>query len=578
MVPRLKILSNVVERLTRLQSSATGRLYGVMCDNTLIILSFSLNVPECSLANYDMLQLNMPVEIDLCGVLLVDQCEEAIVDAFKDIDVTDNPLLLEYSLGTTDLRPFFYIHQKLEPADSFQIISEETIWEQFKYVRLVAGLPIITQKGNILEIIQESRKNIASGKAGFIFPGSNVHLLSSDGDTSPVLSDELRYASNSSENSGNGKDSSKRTSAVVDVIQVDLMLKACKDKVGEGDAQYAPVIQHVKRAFECQQFNLKIDALALVNRDADAAHLYAILVESICRNLKLIERSFETQIDEDNDCIKLPEPLHFRPSSLGHFLTLAYPVGTDEEELREYRESLHKVLDLDMTRPFIRRGNAVRFSTDAGKNDPLVNPHEAISTASMSDGKLSIVDGLYSYHHYMQDEFDDNGWGCAYRSLQTIVSWYRFQGYTDRPIPTHRMIQKCLVDIGDKPSSFIGSRQWIGSTEVGFVLESMFGISVKVLCASSGEEMPMFASELHRHFQTQGTPVMIGGGVLAHTILGIYKESLTDVKFLILDPHYTGSDNLNTIINKGWCSWKTKDFWKKDAFYNMCLPQRPVCT
>lgn len=41
------------------------------------------------------------------------------------------------------------------------------------------------------------------------------------------------------------------------------------------------------------------------------------------------------------------------------------------------------------------------------------------------DCQISLVNGLYAYHHYMQNEFDDSGWGCAYRSLQTIVSWYR---------------------------------------------------------------------------------------------------------------------------------------------------------
>lgn len=71
---------------------------------------------------------------------------------------------------------------------------------------------------------------------------------------------------------------------------------------------------------------------------------------------------------------------------------------------------------------------------------------------------------------------------------------------------------------------------------------------------------------------------VIGGGVLAHTILGInYNESSGEVKFLILDPHYTGSEKINTVINKGWCGWKSKDFWRKDSFYNMCLPQRPIC-
>eukprot|EP00330_Aristerostoma_sp_ATCC50986_P008715 CAMPEP_0114575624 /NCGR_PEP_ID=MMETSP0125-20121206/480_1 /TAXON_ID=485358 ORGANISM="Aristerostoma sp., Strain ATCC 50986" /NCGR_SAMPLE_ID=MMETSP0125 /ASSEMBLY_ACC=CAM_ASM_000245 /LENGTH=46 /DNA_ID= /DNA_START= /DNA_END= /DNA_ORIENTATION= len=46
---------------------------------------------------------------------------------------------------------------------------------------------------------------------------------------------------------------------------------------------------------------------------------------------------------------------------------------------------------------------------------------------------------------------------------------------------------------------------------------------------------------------------MIGGGVLAYTLLGIdYNETTGDIKFLILDPHYTGSDNLKPIQDKGW--------------------------
>jgi hypothetical protein len=38
----------------------------------------------------------------------------------------------------------------------------------------------------------------------------------------------------------------------------------------------------------------------------------------------------------------------------------------------------------------------------------------------------------------MQDKFNDNGWGCAYRSLQTIVSWFRLQKYSSKPVPGHR--------------------------------------------------------------------------------------------------------------------------------------------
>lgn len=53
-----------------------------------------------------------------------------------------------------------------------------------------------------------------------------------------------------------------------------------------------------------------------------------------------------------------------------------------------------------------------------------------------------MVQGIYSYHHYMQDRMDDNGWGCAYRSLQTICSWFQQQGYVEQPVPSHKEIQQ----------------------------------------------------------------------------------------------------------------------------------------
>ena len=42
-----------------------------------------------------------------------------------------------------------------------------------------------------------------------------------------------------------------------------------------------------------------------------------------------------------------------------------------------------------------------------------------------------------------------------------------------------------------------------------------------------------------------------GGGVLAHTIIGVDFNELTgEVKFLILDPHYTGTEDIKTITGK----------------------------
>lgn len=188
---------------------------------------------------------------------------------------------------------------------------------------------------------------------------------------------------------------------------------------------------------------------------------------------------------------------------------------------------------------------------------------------------VAMVTGSYSYHHYMQDGFNDKDWGCAYRSLQTLWSWFFFQGYTGKTIPTHLEIQQALVDCGDKQKSFVGSKEWIGSFEVSAVLNQLLQIDCRIHQCPSGEEMVGAGQILLRHFQTQGTPVMIGGGVLAHTILGVdYNQDIGSIKFLILDPHYIGPEELRLVLGK-WCGWKSVTFWDKTASYNMCMPLKP---
>lgn len=83
---------------------------------------------------------------------------------------------------------------------------------------------------------------------------------------------------------------------------------------------------------------------------------------------------------------------------------------------------LHEQLGIPQNKPVFRRGNA--YSEKSGGR--LVNPHEAIALPpSKADFTVALVRGRYTYHHYMQDNFNDDGWGCAYRSMQTIFSWFR---------------------------------------------------------------------------------------------------------------------------------------------------------
>ena len=130
-----------------------------------------------------------------------------------------------------------------------------------------------------------------------------------------------------------------------------------------------------------------------------------------------------------------------------------------------------------------------------------------------------------------------------------------------------------MFKVGDKDKKIIGSKEWIGAFEVNLVLNELLGIDNQILYVSSGTELNSKGRELLYHFQHNGTPVMVGGGVYAYTILGIdYDKVKGSCKFLILDPHYIGEDDTKNIINKGWCNWKTIDIFKKENFYNLCLP------
>jgi hypothetical protein len=313
---------------------------------------------------------------------------------------------------------------------------------------------------------------------------------------------------------------------------------------------------------------------------------------------ELIKRALEQQLNAMLQVlIQLPEcsptALLFQPRGFAHPITIVYPLkqARNEDYLMRMRQAYHARLCLPLDRPMLRLessldlqkildGAAAPQAYDAGAgvgpHGHLLDVHTTIAESSKLSGTLHLVNGSYEYRHYMNDGFNDNGWGCAYRSMQTICSWLLIQNYTAKAVPSHREIQTCLVQLGDKPSSFVGSSQWIGAIEIQQCLAQFYNLSCRILNVRSGADLANHASELARHFDTEGTPVMIGGGVLAYTLLGIDWNSNTgDVRFLILDPHYTGADKLQSILAKGWCGWKGKELFKKDAFYNCCMPLRP---
>ena len=335
-----------------------------------------------------------------------------------------------------------------------------------------------------------------------------------------------------------------------------------------------PVLLSQKISGECISIKVSLDVLVTASFDTSMQKLLYMFRDGVYRQQYALGL-----LIKKNRCNITYESVHFCPMNSKIPMTLLLPAtdfkGNDlsEESYGTYRSTLHQRFLLPDDRPLLRKCLSM-FNNR--KTYHLINPHEGLSTPQIDGGKIALIEGKYSYHHYMQDSFDDNIWGCAYRSLQTLASWLWHQGYTDKAYPSHREIQEALVAMGDKEKSFIGSNGWIGSMEVSYCLDYLFGVTSKTLHVSTGAEMAYKGRELLKHFTEQGTPIMIGGGVLAHTIVGaIYNEQTGDIRYLILDPHFTGHDQLKTVQSKGWVGWKGPDFWNQTAHYNLCMPQRP---
>ncbi|CAH0721674.1 unnamed protein product, partial [Brenthis ino] len=580
MSPRLIISNYVIERLSKIDTNEiTGCLYGLMYDSTLLVVGMSLEFFENEKKPYRQLLLHLPAEIEICGVIKFSETltiESKPKEILQDVDITDNPLFIIIN-KKREIKAHFLVHDKFEETP-YEILQSDELWKQFIHVRLNTILPLTCEATipGVKNLLQNKRKKIASGQVSFNIDGTSVYLFGVASDVGVTGTSIDANVEELIDSIGPEQTKKKKFSAnKVEIVPVNLVLKATKDMLSDKLVKTAVKMMTTQRkpAF-CISMPLRVDTLAFIHRNTKLSELYTVLVEAACRSLKLLETVLLEQLGQegigDGAGLRLPETYHYLPPGLGHFITRVVPKGIPDESMEKERRLLHKQLSLPLDRPMFRRGNA--FLSGLAK---LVNPHEALPPQpAKPDTITAVVFGRYTYHHYMQDNFNDDGWGCAYRSMQTIFSWFRLQGYSTEEIPTHRDIQQCLVKIGDKQPSFLGSKQWIGSTEVMFCLETLLGVQSRIIFANTGSELSSYAPELVYHFQKHGSPIMIGGGVLAHTILGVeYNFVTNDTRYLILDPHYTGPDDINTIISKGWCGWKNSDFWNKTAHYNLCLPQ-----
>lgn len=223
------------------------------------------------------------------------------------------------------------------------------------------------------------------------------------------------------------------------------------------------------------------------------------------------------------------------------------------------------------------------------EGEQLTTAESLLPAGPQPRGAVTLVRGPLRYMHYGVDGHADHGWGCGYRTVQTIMSWLA-PDEEPHSIPEMRQLLA-------KQQSDPGARGWIGCQEAVILLDHPRGqamVTARVVLrhVRSGAEASGLLPELAAHFAAGGGPCMVGGGgdVYSKTVVGVAlpveggSSRRDEGALLIWDPHYSGgaSRTANThepsrreLWDGGWVAWRPlSDALRADSFYNVALPQR----
>ena len=214
----------------------------------------------------------------------------------------------------------------------------------------------------------------------------------------------------------------------------------------------------------------------------------------------------------------------------------------------------------------------------AADDPPLIDVRQLLPPDTPSGAHL--LRRPMRYYHYGLGH-SDHGWGCGYRTVQTILSWL-----SPEPAPPISALQGILK----RTHAYSGERGWIGVPDAVIILDDLHGCQAKIISLASGAEGGAHLSELAAHFDAGGGPVMVGGGGDAYskTVVGVSPSP--PGALLILDPHYAGTESLHfrsqpleagldipdtsrqALWSGGWVAWRPLSVLRHDSFYNLALP------
>ncbi|VDL98422.1 unnamed protein product [Schistocephalus solidus] len=148
----------------------------------------------------------------------------------------------------------------------------------------------------------------------------------------------------------------------------------------------------------------------------------------------------------------------------------------------------------------------------------VISSQDCYRGACEKSASTATFQGLLEYFHYGNQGINDQGWGCGYRTLQTLLSWFLLNISTSFEMPNLLDIQKILVNIGDKPPTFYQSTEWIGSVEASMVISTLTKVDCRIVNVPYGKFDNDHIQQIRSHFLSHGSPIMLGKGALSVTV------------------------------------------------------------
>ncbi|XP_078413562.1 ufm1-specific protease 2-like [Cetorhinus maximus] len=218
------------------------------------------------------------------------------------------------------------------------------------------------------------------------------------------------------------------------VINLQILFEVTRPDHVQGMA-----IQHNNTSRIHVKLTLPIDVVVFANPEDPWGKLQDQFVEAVTEQLSAMDKCIQRYAKGKS--VPMPQAYHFELPEKPTLTTVIYPAGISDENLQPQRKELHTQLGL-CNIPLLRRPMAYYFPSDLLANKYLINVHQYIPALDPDEFKVNLVHGSYAFHHCLQDNEEDSGCGVLYHCLQVVISWFNFQGYIDKPVPTIKEMQE----------------------------------------------------------------------------------------------------------------------------------------